>query len=452
MWKHFRWRVAAVLLSVVAATSTGVVASAEPGDSNEPAQCAVSSGRSPERAAPEAAGVDSDKLAAALAFAGGRNRLNIQVYRNNCLIGEGPANAQTGKVPWNIWSATKSVVSLLAGIAWDQGRLDIDAPIDRYLPPGLGAAEHRAITVENLLTETSGLRLGLFTEAITGIVPIEPNSAVQALGLPLDHAPGTTFGYSQRSIDLLAYVTELAVGEPLQQFAQRELFDPLGIARTDYYWARDRSGNTYGYAHLLLPPDDLAKLGLLVSNDGAWGATQVISEAYLAAARRPSPTNPCYGYLFWLGPDCAESPSFMPPDTYTMSGFGMQNNFVVPSLGLLVSWTGAFGNASDQGLAGAFEDSTELTHYFFRMLFDAFDNPPVPDPGPYVPEKKPMDLSKFIDPDIALAVFGAGPMAYPGCTVLSCLNIPMAPPFSDAPPGCAVVTCLGPDPRTPGIR
>jgi hypothetical protein len=58
----------------------------------------------------------------------------------------------------------------------------------------------------------------------------------------------------------------------------------------------------------------------------------------------------------------------------------------------------------------------------------------------------------YFDPNITLALFGIGPDAYPSCNVLSCLNTPLAPPFSDAPPGCLILTCLGPDPRTPGIH
>ncbi|WP_036566870.1 serine hydrolase [Nocardia sp. BMG51109] len=419
---------------------------------DEFAHCRVHSGREFERAEPEQEGLNTDRLAAALDFAAGRNRLNVQVFRNNCLIGTGPANDETGRIPWNVWSATKSVVSLIAGIAWDQGKLDIAAPIGGYLPPGLGDEAHRAITVENLLTETSGLRIGLLNEGATAVVPIDPNSAVQALGLPLDTPPGSTFSYSQRNVDLLAYVLEQAVGEPLQQFAQRELFDPLGIERGDYYWARDRSAHTYGYAHLLIPPDDLAKLGLLVSNDGRWGAAQVVSDEYLRQARQPSPTNPCYGYLFWLGAGCVEMPEFLPPDTYEMSGLGLQNVFIIPSLDLTVMWTGFYGNHSERGALGTLQNSAELTHEFFRRLFAAFDEPPAPDPGPYVEPPPEVNPGDYLDPNVTLAVFGIGPYAYPGCTVLSCLNTPLAPPFADSPPGCLILACLGPDPRTPGIR
>ena len=416
------------------------------------AECTVSSGREPQRAHPEQVGLDAQRLTDALTFAGGRNRLNVQVFRHNCLVGEGPTNEQTGHIPWNVWSVTKSVVSLITGIAADRGLVDIAAPIDRYLPPGLGDTRRRAITIENLLTETSGMRTGVVTEGITGAVPIDPNSAVQALGVPLDHEPGTVFTYSQRTVDLLSYVMELAVGEPLQEFAQRELFTPLGIERGDWYWARDRSGHTYGYAHLLIPPADLAKLGLLVANNGDWGGQQVVSRQYLSRATTPSRANPCYGYLFWLGSSCAENPSFLPPDTFAMSGMGLQNVFVVPSLDLVVVWTGVFGNISKYGPAGVIQNFEELPHEFFRRLLAAFREPPVADPGTYVEPPVRADPDAYIDTDILLAVFGIGDSAYPGCDVFTCLNEPLTAPFTDAPPGCVLLACLGTDPRTPGIH
>ncbi|MFG1797414.1 serine hydrolase domain-containing protein [Nocardia sp. NPDC049149] len=437
-------------LTLVVGNVFAAGAHASPSRTADEVRCAVPSGREFATAEPEQAGMDSARLTDALHFAATRNRLNVQVFRHNCLIGAGPSNAETGNVAWNIWSATKSVVSLLAGIAWDQGKLDISAPIDQYLPAGLGDAEHRSITVQNLLTETSGMKVGVLTEGATGVIPIDPNSAVQALGVPLDNPPGTAFSYSQRNVDLLAYVMELAVGEPLQQFAQRELFDPLGIERGDYYWARDRAGHTYGYAHLLIPPNDFAKLGLLVSNEGHWGAQQLVSEQYLRQARQPSATNKCYGYLFWLGPGCAELALSLPPDVYMMAGLGMQNVFIIPSLDLTVMWTGFYGNASQYGVTGIIQNTSELPHEFFRRLFAAFDEPPMPDPGPYVEPAIRLNPSQFVDANFVLAVFGGGPFAYPGCNVFSCLNYPLAPPFWDIAPGCAIMVCLGPG--APGIR
>ncbi|WP_067844837.1 serine hydrolase domain-containing protein [Nocardia lijiangensis] len=439
-------------VSLVSGSLVGATAHAAPAATAKQVRCEVSSGRDAQRADPEQAGFDPELLAAALEFASHRNRFNVQVFRHNCLIGEGPNNAESGNVAWNVWSVTKSVVSLLAGIAWDRGLLDLDAPIDKYLPAGLGDAAHRSIRVEDLLTETSGMTVGVLTEGITGVIPIDPHSAVQALGVPLDNPPGTAFSYSQRNVDLLTFVIELAIGEPFQQFAQRELFDPLGILRSDYYWAKDRAGNTYGYAHLMIPPNDLSKLGLLVSNEGRWGADQLVSEDYLRMALTPSRANPCYGYLFWLGPDCAESPSFLPPDAYMMAGLGLQNVFVLPSLDLMVMWTGVFGNVSSQGISGIVQNTDELPYEFFRRLFAAMPDRPIPDPGPYVEPPLRLDPRRFVDANLLLAVFGIGPAAYPGCNVFACLNYQLAPPFADVPPGCFVLLCLGDNPRTPGIH
>lgn len=414
--------------------------------------CAVTSGRDLERARPDQVGLDAAKLTEALQFAAGRNRLNVQVFRHNCLVGEGPRNAETGKTAWNVWSVTKSVVSLLAGIAADRGRLDISVPIDRYLPAGLGDAEHRSITVEHLLTESSGMKVGALSEGITAVIPVDPNSAVQALAVELINPPGTAFSYSQRNVDLLSYVIELAIGEPLQQFAQRELFDPLGIPRDDYYWATDRAGHTYGYAHLMIPPDDLSKIGLLVHNQGSWAGKRIVSAQYLERARQPSPQNSCYGYLFWIGAGCAESPAFMPSDTYFMSGLGLQNIFFVPSLDLMVVWTGTFGNVTAYGPSGILAHPEELPHEFFRRLFTAFTDTAVPSAGPYVEPALDFEPARLVDANILLAVFGIGPGAYPNCSVFSCLNLPLRPPFTDLPPGCAVLACVGADPRTPKIR
>lgn len=440
--------VTAFTLAAGSVVSTGGFAYASPGE----LRCGEPTGRQFEHATPEQAGLDSQLLSDALDFGLSRNRLNVQVFRHNCLIGSGPINGSTDRIPWNVWSVTKSVVSLLAGIAWDQGKLDIDAPVDRYLPVGVGDARHRAITVQNLLQETSGLRVGAATEGITGIIPIDPFSAVQALGVPFDDPPGSAFQYSQRNVDLLSYVIELAVGEPLQQFAQRELFGPIGIRQGDYYWAHDRSGHTYGYAHLLIPPIDLSRLGMLAANHGDWNGRQIVSRAYLTRATTASATNSCYGYLFWLGPGCAENPDFLPADLYSMSGFGLQHVYVIPSLDLMVVWTGVFGVESDKGLGGVLQYGREPAHEFFRKLLAAFRDHPIPDPGPYVEAPLAVDYRSYFDPDIALAVFGVGADAYPGCTVLSCLQFPLNLPFTDAPPGCLVVACVGPDPRTPGIH
>ncbi|UGT57702.1 serine hydrolase domain-containing protein [Nocardia asteroides] len=406
-------------------------------------QCEVTSGRTPQSATPAEAALDPARLGEAMQLATNATRFNIQIYRNNCLVGVGPRNAESGGVAWNLWSGTKSVVALVAGLAVDDGRLRVDEPIGAYLPAGLGDEAHRAITVRNLLTESSGMEVAVAAEGATGLAALDPNVVAQALAMPIERPQGTMFRYSQRAVDLLVYVIQQAIGEDFQDYAQRKLFDPLGIPRSDYFWARDRAGNTYGHAHLILPPDDFAKIGLLVGNRGRWNDLQVISDDYMRAALSPSASMPCYGFLFVInGEPCRLEFPGLPYDAVKISGMLRNDSFIVPSLGLMVNWTGV-----------ATPGSSTYTHNVMRTLGSAFLDTHVPDPGPY--QERP-DVSvtdpMIARPDALLGTFGIGPYAYPGCSFVDCLGETPKPPFSDWPPGCVVLGCVGTNPATPGIR
>lgn len=454
--RKFFVNVLVVVLAVVASV-TAMVGTRAPAAAAPPplASCAQPAGALPTVMAPERLGVDKAGLDDAIAFAASRMRTHIQVFRNNCLIGSGPLNEVTGDVPWNLFSSTKSVISMLAGIAYTQHRLDLNASIARYLPPGEADAAHARITVADLLTQTSGLSQSILSEAVTAGLDVDPNIAKQALALPVTHRPGTFFEYTQHGPDLLAYVVQRAVGEDLQQFAQRNLFGPLGIDAHDYYWARDRSGNTYGYAFLFMPPADYARLGLLMAGDGVWRSQRIIDSDYITRLRTPSPTNHCYGYLFWVNSSPCTGPSFpsrqtvdqaplagLPSDAYAMVGFLQQNNFIVPSLGLMVSWNGFLGDVSpDPATDLSASPISELYHTFFRKLVAAFRSPRLPDPGPYLPAMNlNLDPMQFADPNITLGALGIGPDAPGDCTVLSCGNTPLRAPLSGNP-GCFAITC-----------
>ncbi|GAA1875965.1 CubicO group peptidase, beta-lactamase class C family [Williamsia serinedens] len=451
-----------VVVGVVCALMTALstpFAAAEPSSTPAPTlrSCPVPNGTShPQTATPAQVGIDAAKLRTAIAFASSRLRTNVQIYRNNCLVGEGPFNPVTDGVPWNLWSGTKSVVSMVAGVAYSEGRLRLDAPIGDYLPAGLGDAAHRAITVRDLLTQTSGLKQSIVSEGIPAALDLDIDVVKQALALPILHRPGTFFEYGQHNGDLLAFVVGRAVGEDVQRYAQDKLFGPVGIGPRDWFWNRDRSGNTYGYAFLYMPPDDFARLGLLMLNGGEWNGRRVISTDYVDQARTPTTTNPCYGYLFWLNRGPCTGPSIpsrqtvdaapfqgLPADTYAMVGLAQQNNFIMPGLGIVVSWTGAFGDVSPDPittLSGSL--NSELYHSFLRLFAASLTSPRLPDPGPYRPTfNLTIDPDEFADPSVALGAFGLGPYAPPGCTVTRCGSAPLRAPLQGNP-GCFALACL----------
>ena len=281
---------------------------------------------------------------------------------------------------------------MLTGIAQGHGKLSVYDKIGKYLPdkPGWGNHTHRELTILDLLTETAGMREAILSEAAT--VGVESSAPQEALAQPFYHKPGTYFEYSQRVPDLLAYVVQRAVGQDIQDYAQTHLFDPIGIPRNSYVWLRDREGHTYGYAWLFLPPTMLARLGLLALNAGSWNGTEVVPSTYLAKATIPTKTNPCYGWLFWLnkgmpctGANITSAQTFhrhaipaAPLDLFAMVGALQQNNFMIPSLDMLVTWTGAFGDRElnlDVILSSAPGD---LYDDFFSLLMKAVEDADVP--------------------------------------------------------------------------
>jgi CubicO group peptidase (beta-lactamase class C family) len=141
------------------------------------------------------------------------------------------ATPVTPSTVWDIASLTKVVatapsVLLLA----EEGRLDLEAPVARWLPECSGAGRD-GVTIRHLLTHTSGMPAGL---------PAKPAWHGAARGLDLacsrvpDPPPGSAFRYSDVNYVLLGSLVERVAGEPLDQFAQRRIFGPLGMHDTGY--------------------------------------------------------------------------------------------------------------------------------------------------------------------------------------------------------------------------
>lgn len=373
--------------------------------------------------------LDPAAVAAAARYANLTNAVSLRIYRYGCLAGESALDPLTKSVPNNVWSTTKGVTSMLTGRALQLGLLRLDDPIGRYIPEA--DAAHAAITIRQLLTQSSGLRFVWTGDLNLG----HPDSVRYTLALPFDHEPGTEFTYGQTTVSLLAHTVERAVGEDLQAFAQRELFGKLGIERDDWFWLRDRAGNTHGYAFLFMASQDLARLGHLMLNGGAWNGERLLPASYVAQAGRASSTNGYYGYLLWSNegdsgftveiPDSRELHrplvASAPRDLYAFVGFLDQIVFVIPSLDMVVVRTGLPGNyvLEPQEILSA--HAGKWMHDFFRILMRGVRDQSIADPGPYV-DNGPvaLDLQYFVDPVTILGSLALGPQAPAGCNLLGC--------------------------------
>ncbi len=162
----------------------------------------------------------------------------------------GDAPMQTDSI-FRIYSMTKPIVSTGVMMLWEEGRLLLNDPIEKYLPafasPKVGvieggtmrlAAANRSITVQDLLRHTSGLTYEFrgttlvhkaYTDAKTARLKQTNEDQVTTLGsLPLLHQPGTQWEYS-RSTDVLGRLIEVISGQSLGTFLAERIWRPLGM-------------------------------------------------------------------------------------------------------------------------------------------------------------------------------------------------------------------------------
>jgi CubicO group peptidase (beta-lactamase class C family) len=342
-------------------------------------------------AAPGAVDLDEEKLEQALAWARPRNSQEIAVYRHGCLVAERRWFSE-GET-YQSYSMAKSVTAMAVGRAATLGLLDLDDRIGSYVRSA--DAKHARITVRDLLTMASGLHWNFFRDYNV----FTPRDRVEdALSLPFDHKPGTFFEYAQSTVTLLAYVVGQAAGEDFQKFIQRELFGRIGIDREAWMWERDAEGNTQAFYGLHMTVDDYARLGYLMLHQGVWNGKRLIDSEWVDKAVSPSPTNPGYGFLFWLngGPKVINPTVYSrdvqrgqaipsaPKDMYLMAGLQEQRVYVIPSLDLMIVRVGGSGNREPDTRSTVFTSrSGEFEHEWFRQLMAAVKDAKIKDPGPY---------------------------------------------------------------------
>ena len=212
--------------------------------------------------------------------------------------------SDSGRMPIQTMSATKSIVGLAIGRLLHEGLLDsLEQPVST-LYPEWRQGRKREITVGDLLRQTSGLQDVPSDEP--EIVPA-PDAIQLALAAELMATPRALWFYSNKATNLLAGIVHRASGRPLDEYMREALLKPLCI--TDAPWQfRDSVGTPYAMAGLALHARDLAKLGQLMLNGGTWNGATVLPRAWVDASLRSSqPHEPRYGLLWWIHPEWAAS-------------------------------------------------------------------------------------------------------------------------------------------------
>ena len=188
----------------------------------------------------------------------------------------------------NVQSLTKSIMSILVGIAIDQGKiLSEDQYIQTYFPSiyaDLKDERKQQISIKDLLNQTAGLEWAGYTEHGTWLESETPNRFV--LSKQLLTRPGKAYFYNSGATHLLSPILVKATGQTVLAFAEENLFTPLGI--TNVKWEVRKDGNHDGSGlGLWMQADDLLKIGQLVLNKGNWNGQQVIAEKWIEKSLNP---------------------------------------------------------------------------------------------------------------------------------------------------------------------
>ncbi|RZA02492.1 MAG: class A beta-lactamase-related serine hydrolase [Moraxellaceae bacterium] len=274
---------------------------------------------------------DSAKLQEAFDYAATRGTYGLIVLQHGKIVKEQYWNGWTKDTRYYIASAGKSVVALLAGIAQQEGTVDINAKTSQYLGQGwtsLPLAKENLITLKTQLSMTSGLN---------DAVP-DPDCTTPAC-LTYKADAGTRWAYHNAPYHLLQTVLATASGKTFNQYSKEKLFDKIGMPNA--FWL-----NYIMYC----TTREAARFGSLILSKGHWNNTAVMTDAnYFNAMVNSSQTlNRSYGYLWWLnGKSSAMVPGSQvvfptslvpdaPADMYMALGKDDKKIYVVPSLDVVV--------------------------------------------------------------------------------------------------------------------
>jgi CubicO group peptidase (beta-lactamase class C family) len=287
---------------------------------------------------PEQQGFNSAALAEALQKIQeqGTNIDSLLIVHNGYLVLDAHFAPYDGTFPHNQASVTKSLMTTLIGIAVDQDQIDLDQTMVSFFPDRtIGNLDERKanITVRHLVSMRNGMQSGCEPGDMPTIdaMRANPDWVQAALDRPMVAEPGTTFCYDSPGMHILSAILQESTGLTAMEFAQQNLFGPLGIQ--DAIWDVDPQGYNRGWGDVHLTPESVAKIGYLWLHQGNWNGQQIVSHDWvLSSVRRYSTEvghDSGYGYGWWIN-----------DSHYFAAGRGGQTVRVIPALNMVLVTTG----------------------------------------------------------------------------------------------------------------
>lgn len=267
---------------------------------------------------------------------------------------------------YDLASLTKVVATTTAAmLLFDEGKLELDAPVSKYLPEFAGGDKDR-VTVRHLLTHRSGLPAG---RELWRLASSAGAARWAVIATPLVCEPGSCFIYSDLGADVLGWVLESIAGESLDVFTQRRVFGPLGMTDTFFRPAdslqyriapteiapprgyplrgqvHDENayvlGGIAGHAGLFSTAADLSVFAQMMLNGGQYNGVRIVSDSTVALfTRRVAGPGSWNGSSRALGWDTADgdgsSGIYLTPRAYGHTGFTGTSMWIDPERQMFV--------------------------------------------------------------------------------------------------------------------
>lgn len=260
------------------------------------------------------------------------------------------------------FSVTKSYLSAVAGIAYDNKLIDSEEDyVSKYLwDKTFDGNKNSRITWEHLLNQSSDWKGSLW-----GINDWEdrPDTSkeIDDWRLEPQKEPGTFYKYNDVRVNVLAYSLLHIFREPLPKVLKKYIMDPIGASNSwrwygyenswinlDGVMTQSVSGGGHNGGGIFINSEDHARFGLLYLNKGIWDGKRVISEKWIKKSITPSKTNPEYGYMWWINSELGEDYQTtdwknVPTNIFYGSGFGGNKLIIIPDENMVIvgRWFGS---------------------------------------------------------------------------------------------------------------
>ena len=238
--------------------------------------------------------------------------VSFLVIRNDSILYETYRGGWNDTLTSNLFSATKSIVGMLVGIAMDEGKIgSVDDKVMKYIPE-YNRGRQKDITIRNLLTMSAGMDwdeayASLFSVTTHGYYGNDLYKLI--MGLDIVDTPGVQYSYRSGETQLLSFVLEAATGETISKYAEKKLWRPM-MAGQDAFWLLDKKdGDEKSFCCFHTTARDAARFGRLMLNMGNWNGRQLVSRKYMEEALAPASylkdqwgKDPLtyYGYQTWI--------------------------------------------------------------------------------------------------------------------------------------------------------